>query len=111
MSKMRMDFVTNSSSSCFVVQTGETPEQVKVELEKLVTFFNEWNNTDEFSYENIFEEPTIYNFNGRDRYSWSYENASNDGKTIIMSADENSIPWAFNELIEEKFETTRNHLG
>lgn len=109
MSKIRTSFVTNSSSSCFVVQTGETPEQVKEQLEQLVNLYNVWYDSNH-EFGDFFDEPYTYHYK-KQPYSWGYENPKSEGKTIIMSAEDNSIPYDLDDLISNKYETSRNHLG
>lgn len=113
--KYRTDFVTNSSSSCFVCQINTSVEEVREKLQELLDFYNKFGN-DNLSFGEVFEEPYVYTENmipkGKDaQYAWQYQCQDSVGKIIIESKDDNSIPCEMFEFIETKFNTYRQHLG
>ena len=106
--KIRSGFVSNSSSSSFVVNKTVTidPSQVKELLTKLLTFYTEWTG-ERLSFEEVFDDPFVATkeyvdeFN-RDRQGCDHIN--NPGNVIINSASDNSIPYELYDLIQNKFQ-------
>jgi hypothetical protein len=111
--KVRSDFVTNSSSSCFICNTSKTPNEVKEVLEKMLEIYN-FSCERNLQFHDVFDDPYYYEKNmipKDNTYAWGYECKDNIGKVLIMSAGDNSIPYALWELIEEAFDAYREHLG
>jgi len=110
--KIRNGFVSNSSSSSFICDTEISLEKVKEKLVLMVDFYNDLNDEDN-DFEDIFNEPFISD----DSYcksDWAdyYEAMRNSkGKIIIESAQDNSIPYGLQNLIEDTFDAYRCHLG
>jgi hypothetical protein len=121
--KIRTDFVTNSSSSCFVVETGENVRQVKKALQKILKGYAIMLDGDVLPYNGIFQEPYVYTEEmyddnaeeakqyGEENLFWQYQSEQNIGKVIVMSASDNTVPWDICEIIERRFKTRREHLG
>lgn len=121
--KIRQDFVTNSSSSCFVIETGEDMVKVKKALQRILKGYAMMLDTDVLSYDSVFQEPYIYtremykdNVADAKRYKsqdlfWQYQAEENIGKVIVMSASDNTVPWDICEIIQSRFKTGREHLG
>jgi len=121
--KIRTDFVTNSSSSCFVVQTNESPQQVKKALQRILKGYAMMLEKDVLPYDDIFQDPYVYtaemykkNLEECRKYkwmalSWDHQKKENIGKVIVLSSDDNSVPWDICDIIESRFETHREHLG
>ena len=114
--KFRKDFVTNSSSSCFVCDTKRPVGDVKFELKKMLDFYNSTFGSN-LTFDEVFQEPFVYTEDmlpktrEKKKYSWDYEEEETVGKVIIMSADDNSIPYELFDMIESKFKAWREHLG
>lgn len=121
--KIRADFVTNSSSSCFVVETGEDVAHVKRALQKILKGYAIMLDKAVLPYDGIFQDPYVYTaemykelLEECKRYKWKdlcwqYQEKENIGKVLVMSADDNSVPWDICEIIESRFKTRREHLG
>lgn len=131
--KFRTDFVTNSSSSCFVVETGENMGEVKKALQKILKGYGIMLDSPTLPYNDIFHGPYVYTkeafveheaevkkwkeerknerSSAWDWDGWRYESKDNIGKVLIMSASDNTVPWDICEIIERRFKTRREHLG
>lgn len=109
--KIRTDFVTNSSSDCFVYTTDKTVDDVKELLSKLLETFNIFSGLDlKFNdvFGNIFVLGSVY----RENDHWDPgTNPDNIGKVLIYSDSDNSIPWAMQEFLEVLPDCERHHLG
>lgn len=124
--KIRQSFVTNSSSSSFIVSREDLDEEgVELELRRILSLYNEMVDTD-YKYEDCFG--SIYKYS-RDhyladqkqikkystaQYTWDgygYEEEHNIGKIFITSNGDNSIPYELFDIIEKKFNAERFHLG
>jgi len=109
--KLRNGFVSNSSSSCFVCNTDMTVEQVKDKLADLLEVHNEYT-SDCLQFDNVFLDPFIAdkNFCEEDwRSDYGLGNA--EGKILIVSTSDNSIPYEMFDYIESKFDARRIHCG
>jgi len=110
--KKRMGFVSNSSSSSFICDTKMSSEEAKDKLVILLDFYNEFNDED-LCFESVFDEPFIatkeYAESGLAKYHSGIATA--EGKLVIESATDNSIPYSLFDMIESKFNATRCHLG
>lgn len=131
--KIRSGFVSNSSSEAFICGYGYTgkdykrytPKQAKEILKKILSSFEEilrmYNpdiHTDEtyFSYkfEKAFKSPHyITQKDIEEMENWDEKiNPDSIGKDLIIySRDDNTIPWGIFEIIENKFNARRVHLG
>lgn len=115
--KTRNGFVSNSSSSSFICDTGMSLEKVKEALEairKVATLLKINDPTD--YYGEMWEEPFIADQKYVERMEWwlDYYNKSPSevvGKIIINSVSDNTIPYVLHELIENGFDADRMHLG
>ena len=111
--KMRSGFVSNSSSSSFVCQTKMTIKEVEEALHQLLNFYNEFSG-ENLKFNKVFKKPFYptkeFVKNMNENWGHLYYDYSED-KMVIESTDDNSIPYALFNLIEEKFEASRNHLG
>ena len=120
--KIRQGFVSNSSSSSFVVNyyeeyAKENFDVVQVEtlMEDCVNFIQKLlgkNDGEGFSKEdyNVFVANEDYeNLLVKD---WKYgKEGEIVGKIIIASSSDNSIPYLLFDLIESRFNAIRFHLG
>jgi len=114
--KIRKGFVSNSSSSSFICQVDISPERALEILEKILSCYNDVFGIDR-GFHDVFEVPFI----AEEGYlkDWimddhEYENEkirSAPGKVVIESAGDNSIPYCLFELLEDRFDAIRIHLG
>ena len=121
--KIRTDFVTNSSSSCFVVETGDDVGKVKRALQKILKGYGIMLDSPTLPYDAIFQEPYVYTVDmyrdnvkdarqyGTKELFWQYQAKENIGKVMVMSANDNTVPWDICEIIERRLKTRREHLG
>lgn len=92
--KTRKGFVSNSSSSSFIINEDMTVEQAREIMEKLEQALPELIGTW------IIEEVSPY---------W-YDEQYN-GRFAVKSIGDNSIPYYLFDIIEEKLNTYRMHMG
>lgn len=120
----QVGIITNSSTELFVIP--KPPENLKELLQAMIDLHNLITGN-KVEYFDVFDELEIYSqeqFNednearknwlemyGTD-YSWGYEEQENVGNTMLRSANDNTIPYWMQELIESlPFEIRRFHLG
>lgn len=116
--KVRTGFVSNSSSSSFVCKTKMSPEEVEMILCRMVDVYHDRNKNHPFygkeTYETMFEKP-FYGSGAYDEqlsdYLEQYKGRSTNGKLIIESVGDNSIPFELFDPIEKAFNGIRLHLG
>ena len=103
-----VDVITNSSTELFVTNGQKSVEQVKELLSKKWDAFSElYNRT-----EHIDSILTVRLVTAKDNW-WNkaYGVGTEKGDIIIISAEDNSIPYEFFDVIEEFFNATSYHLG
>ena len=112
--KIRTGFVSNSSSSCFICNTNMTLMEVKGALVEMLEHDDEHDDDGEgylLYFDEVFQEPHIGNQGDVANYAgWGYTDRI-IGNVLINSACDNTIPYSLYELIEEKFNAYRIHLG
>ena len=120
--KTRMDFVTNSSSSSFVVkdswyEKNITEENLREDLEKMLEMHEALTG----EHKEIGDILTITPVENTEEIARRYEdiwwNLSEEeledmegGKFIIIT-EENSVPYPVLKMIEEYYNCVRKHLG
>jgi hypothetical protein len=134
--KTRHYFVSNSSSSSFVVNNGWreelyfTVDEVNSKLHEILDFYNKLFNSDK-DFSSVFQEARIISDDDinyisdymgcpRDdktyrtiKTSPEYKKLRKDlkGKIIIFSSDTNTIPSELFDIMESLFNSNRIHLG
>lgn len=124
--KVRLGFVSNSSSEAFICNTEKPTEQIEKELRELLALYSKMTEQP-YIFEEVFESPVkaenddtslLEDYLGyyRERpplFFTPQEERFYDlkGKTIIYSASDNTIPWSLFEIIEDAYKATRIHLG
>jgi len=108
--KLRLGFVSNSSSSCFICNTDKTEEEIVDYLKKLLDIYNEGVGTS-YTFEECFKPIRVGGeCDEKELNNWD-EQVNALGKVLIESEDDNSIPYQLFEIIEEAFDATRIHMG
>jgi len=116
--KTRNGFVSNSSSSSFIVMTNHTEQEIRDILQKMITFHNDiYGKSLQFS--DIFLEPTLVDENIlkllKEFDSDILERHKREdliGKKFeIRSASDNTIPYYMHLLISQVFNSENTHLG
>lgn len=117
--KLRKGFVSNSSSSSFVIDPKYVTkglDDIQKKLEMLLDFYNKFHGKS-LKFEDVFEEPFVLY---EENYDLSNQFAGNSsewdirapkGSVIINSTGDNSIPWEIMQWIEWGMLATRYHLG
>ena len=109
--KIRLGFVSNSSSEAFLVGIDIPLSEIKKILEEMVKFHSYLFGAN-FKFEDIFEEPSMCTEEDREMLSdYGAYLPSKIEHPIIRSKNDNTIPWWMFELIEHKFDAIRYHLG
>jgi len=113
--KVRAGFVSNSSSEAFICGSwGKCEyniEETVVILQKMIDFYNDMEKTD-ISYDQMFEMPKMADEKDfKLLEGWEIQKSRVEGKMIIYSVDDNSVPYELFGLIESKFNADRIHLG
>ena len=112
--KIRNGFVSNSSSESFLCRTNYTVEETKNILQKMLDFYNEIFKI-ELTFEDVFVMPYIstkeYLEDMKDYDSYLNFKENDVGRVVIDSMSDNSIPYPLFDMIEEKFDAERIHLG
>jgi hypothetical protein len=93
-----IDLITNSSTELFVCNTNKSLDLVKVLLVKLLDLYNVSNNS-EYEFDDVFMEPRM---GTADDSEWT--NMNTEGKVIIESAYDNSIPSELFDIVENAFD-------
>ena len=107
--KIRNGFVSNSSSSSFVIDDKNCDiDEVELFMEKLSEFYKEnfesdYHNPDSYSVDKISKQDID------DEYS-SY-NDDDLNKIVIHETSDNSFPSSYEDLICEKFDCRRIYHG
>lgn len=111
--KIRVGFVSNSSSSSFICETDMSIPEVEKKLHSIFKFGKELGVISErLKYSDIFADPFIADKKyAKDLTFYNSDLIEIKGKLIIESAEDNSIPYELWELIESIFEGRRVHLG
>ncbi len=108
--KVRMGFVSNSSSEAFICRTSKGLRQIETELRVLLEFYNDFLDHNHKFIE-VFDFPRhITPDDSKEFKDYNYRVGRN-ASIVIRSADDNSIPYSLFELIEEAFDADRIHLG
>ena len=123
--KIRLGFVSNSSSEAFICVTNKDPKVISQELRDLLAVYNRMTGQS-YRFSGVFKEPDkseniplgviqayVSDHKQNPPLFTNLKDDWNDlrGKIIIESAEDNSIPYALFEIIEEAYNATRLHLG
>jgi len=137
--KIRDGFVSNSSSSSFICLSKVSAKTAEERLKALLNVYNLLTNS-KLVFEKTFQDPFIVSSHDKKSKAYkeemdgwifgkdaSYQNvrignsfgasvvigkeSDLNGKLIINSVDDNTIPCSLYELIEEAFDGSRLHLG
>lgn len=100
--KIRIGFVSNSSSSSFVINSNRFDfEEVETKMEEIKAEFpDSW-----FEYDVRVITEKIY------KHGYWYLENSDIGNIEIISSEDNSIPYDAFDIIEDTFDCVRRHLG
>lgn len=113
--KARSGFVSNSSSSCFIVSSWRNKESTIEDAEKLmsdlVNLYAKWFD-DEFTKDDYTIEIMEKSYEDYLVNDWEFGHAKDcASKLMIQSTDDNSIPYCLFDIIEDALGLTRLHLG
>jgi hypothetical protein len=116
-----VDLITNSSSELFIFRKKNTAKAVRDIIVQLAKRYNEnaindgrregrepWTLDIRHLFKDVFREPVTMTGKYHDK-DWGY--TVNAGDVIVESADDNSIPWELQEMIETTMNAERHHLG
>jgi len=111
--KLRNGFVSNSSSEAFILNTNKSVEEVESNLRLLLDTHNKITGegrefTDVFDdYIHVFCDSDMHLANWS-QWKWT---KNHEGKIIVYSAGDNTIPWGMMDYICDLFDAERIHLG
>ncbi len=109
--KLRVGFVSNSSSASFICDVTMSAEEVETKLRKILEGYNQMMEENHV-FENVFRAPYVAGKIVHEGWEDSYPEFNDcEGKIIIDSADDNSIPYPLFDIIESKFNAVHCHLG
>ena len=93
--KVRGGFVSNSSSSSFLIKTDMSKKEIKELLQNVLDIHNKYirENKTKLAYEDVYSE--LYDIPG--------------GRTVIETNGDNSIPYWISEFLEMKFNVLSIH--
>ena len=137
--KIRTGFVSNSSSSSFICLSKVSAKTAKERLKALLDVYNLLTDS-KLTFEETFQDPFVVSSHDKKSKEYKdrmqgwifgkdapYKNVrvgvfgmsdtvigketDLDGKLIINSTNDNTVPYTLYELIEEAFNAERIHLG
>ena len=113
--KIRNGFVSNSSSSCFICgaycKNDYSIEGITRLLQKMLDFHNDMEE-ENLTFDEVFRTPKMATeADVRMLKDWDVKRNIVEGKILIYSSDDNSIPYMLFEMIMQKFNAERVHLG
>lgn len=116
--KIRLGYVSNSSSEAFLCDTVLSLQDIKITLTSMLDFYNSISRENEppLSFEQVFEEPRVFSVDDYRslkgiEYPFLWVGPEKFTRPLIVSQDDNTIPSALFSLIEVAFNATREHLG
>ena len=111
--KARMAHVSNSSTDSFICRAEYTVYHATQILTEMLDYYNKLFNT-ELKFENVFKNPRLGTekcYIDHSDFSDCLQREEIIGKLIIQGKEDNSIPYALFELISQKFNANRIHMG
>ena len=113
--KVRTGFISNSSTSCFICgrwgKLDYSIEEIVKIRKKMVDFYNDLEETNR-TFNDVFEMPTMADEKDFDLLKgWDVAKKEIEGNILIYGASTNSIPYMLFEMIMQKFNAERVHLG
>ena len=116
--KIRQGFVSNSSSSSFICGMWSpsscpkyTIEETITILQKILDFYNDLEEK-HLSFDDVFETPRLATTEDIEFLKdWDVEKERVEGRILINSKEDNTIPYMLFKVISEKFHAERIHLG
>ena len=110
--KIRLGFVSNSSSEAFICRSGYSVEETKAILQKMLTFHNEMFDSN-LDFDDAFEYPRIVteeDIKLLEDYGNRLDKTDKES-VFILSKGDNTIPYSMLDMISRKFDAYRTHLG
>ena len=119
--KLRLGFVSNSSSEAFLISGSKTPEEIEKDLHTILAAYNTVTGRS-LAFGSVFESPRyasqgdyahLADYCGESWIKGELAKAAANPKTVIVySFGDNSIPSGIIEFIEDVYEDVeRIHLG
>lgn len=105
--KNRLGYVSNSSSSSFIVCDDRPIEEVESFMKKLVEFYGESIFTEDDYYVQLIDSEFAENYRSS---KWTEEPIV-AGRVMVRSSSDNSIPSELFEILETKLNAFRIHHG